>query len=157
MRPAPRRHRHPHPLSPAISAPPIPPCCPPPNPPYAADIVVLESTYGDRLHEDRRARRDRLRAIVEHAFDNGGTLLIPAFSIGRTQELLYELEAIIHQHRQRRLTQGRTWDDLEIILDSPLAADFTAGYTRLRDHWDREAKRRLDSGRHPPTCAPSTT
>ena len=125
------------------------PLLPAPKSPYAADIVVLESTYGDRLHEDRRARRDRLRAIVEHAFDNGGTLLIPAFSIGRTQELLYELEAIIHQHRQRRLTQGRTWDDLDIILDSPLAADFTAGYARLRDHWDREAKRRLDSGRHP--------
>ena len=125
------------------------PLLPTPKSPYAADIVVLESTYGDRLHEDRRARRDRLRAIVEHAFDNGGTLLIPAFSIGRTQELLYELEAIIHQHRQRRLTKGRTWDDLDIILDSPLAADFTAGYARLRDHWDREAKRRLDSGRHP--------
>ena len=120
-----------------------------PQPPYGADVVVLESTYGDRLHEDRRSRREHLRAIVEHAFGNGGALLVPAFSIGRTQELLYELEAIIHQHRQRPLTAGRTWDELEIVLDSPLAADFTAGYARLREHWDREAKRRLGSGRHP--------
>ncbi|WP_346014677.1 MBL fold metallo-hydrolase [Thiocystis violacea] len=128
---------------------PYTPLLPAPKSPYRADVVVLESTYGDRLHEDRRDRRQRLRAIIEHAFDNGGTLLIPAFSIGRTQELLYELEAIIHQYRQRRLTAGRTWDDVEIVLDSPLAADFTAGYARLRAHWDREAKRRLQSGRHP--------
>jgi metallo-beta-lactamase family protein len=128
---------------------PYTPLLPAPKSPYRADVVVLESTYGDRLHEDRRDRRRRLRAIVEHAFENGGTLLIPAFSIGRTQELLYELEAIIHQYRRRRLTAGRTWDDVEIVLDSPLAADFTAGYARLRAHWDREAKRRLQSGRHP--------
>jgi metallo-beta-lactamase family protein len=128
---------------------PYTPLLPAPKSPYRADLVVLESTYGDRLHEDRRERRQRLQAIVEHAFADGGTLLIPAFSIGRTQELLYELEAIIHQHRQRRLEEGRTWDDIEIILDSPLAADFTASYSRLRAHWDQEARRRLDAGRHP--------
>ena len=41
------------------------------------------------------------------------------------------------------------WDDLDILIDSPLAADFTQGYLRLREHWDREAKRRLSAGRHP--------
>ncbi|MBK1719640.1 MBL fold metallo-hydrolase RNA specificity domain-containing protein [Thiocystis violacea] len=128
---------------------PYTPLLPAPKSPYAADLVVLESTYGDREHEDRRDRRQRLRAIVEHAFGNGGALLIPAFSIGRTQELLYELETIIHQHRQRRLAAGRTWEEVEIILDSPLAADFTAGYARLRAHWDGEARRRLGAGRHP--------
>ncbi len=128
---------------------PYTPLLPAPKSPYSADVVVLESTYGDRLHEGRRDRRQRLQAIVEHAFRDGGTLLIPAFSIGRTQELLYELESIIHRDRQRTLAAGRVWDDIEIILDSPLAADFTAGYARLRAHWDNEAKRRLDSGRHP--------
>lgn len=128
---------------------PYTPLLPAPRSPYRADVLVLESTYGDRLHEDRRDRRRRLRSIVEHAFDNGGMLLIPAFSIGRTQELLYELESIIHQSGKRRLAAGRAWEDLEIVLDSPLAADFTAGYRRLRDHWDREAQRRLSSGRHP--------
>jgi metallo-beta-lactamase family protein len=44
---------------------------------------------------------------------------------------------------------GITWDDLDIIVDSPLAADFTAGYAQLRDHWDAEARRKLASGRHP--------
>lgn len=128
---------------------PYTPLLPAPKSPYRADLVVLESTYGDRLHEGRRERQQRLRAIVEHAFENGGSLLIPAFSIGRTQELLYELEAIIHTDPGRRVAAGRTWDDVEIILDSPLAADFTAGYTRLRGLWDKEAKRRLRAGRHP--------
>ena len=111
--------------------------------------MVLESTYGDRIHEDRRTRAKRLQAILEHALANKGTVLIPAFSIGRTQELLYELEQIIHRDRQRRAAPGLAWGDLDIIVDSPLAADFTAGYRRLRDHWDREAKRRLTAGRHP--------
>lgn len=68
----------------------------PPEPPERADILVLESTYGDRLHEDRNTRRQRLEAVIEQALQDQGTVLIPAFSIGRTQELLYELEEIIH-------------------------------------------------------------
>ena len=128
---------------------PYTPLLPAPKPPYRADVVVLESTYGDRIHEDRRTRANRLQAILEHALANKGTVLIPAFSIGRTQELLYELEQIIHHDRTRRAAPGIAWGDLDIIVDSPLAADFTAGYRRLRDHWDREAKRRLTAGRHP--------
>lgn len=72
----------------------------PPESPERADILVLESTYGDRLHEDRQTRRQRLEAIIEQALQDQGTVLIPAFSIGRTQELLYELEEII-QNKQK--------------------------------------------------------
>ncbi|WP_313507055.1 MBL fold metallo-hydrolase [Stutzerimonas nitrititolerans] len=68
----------------------------PPQSPERADILVLESTYGERLHEDRQTRRQRLEAVIEQALQDQGTVLIPAFSIGRTQELLYELEEIIH-------------------------------------------------------------
>ena len=127
------------------------PLLPDPTPPESADTVVLESTYGDRLHEDRSTRQERLRAMVEHAFEDGGTLLIPAFSIGRTQELLYELEGLAHtQAGQASGGSGAwRWDELAVVLDSPLAADLTAGYSRLRAHWDREAKARLTAGRHP--------
>lgn len=128
---------------------PYTPLLPAPKPPLRADVVVLESTYGDRLHESRKERRERLRALCEHAFGNGGTVLIPAFSIGRTQELLYELEEIIHRHRQRPAAAGLPWGDVDVVVDSPLAADFTAGYGRLRAHWDREARRKLADGRHP--------
>jgi metallo-beta-lactamase family protein len=71
---------------------PYTPLLPAPRSPYGADVVVLESTYGDRTHESRKDRRQRLQALCERCFGNKGSLLIPAFSIGRTQELLYELE-----------------------------------------------------------------
>ena len=88
---------------------PYTPLLPAPKAPMAADVVVLESTYGDRNHEPRQQRRQRLQALCEHAFGNRGTLLVPAFSIGRTQELLYELEEIIHRHRQRPAALGLAW------------------------------------------------
>lgn len=69
--------------------------------------------------------------------------MVPAFSIGRTQELLYELETIIHHAHSSR------WASLEIIVDSPLAARFTKVYRELKPYWDKEAQRRLRSGRHP--------
>ena len=131
------------------------PLLPAPQPPERADVLVLESTYGDRRHEDRAQRVERLRAAVEHALRDGGTVLIPAFSIGRTQELLYELEELIHTHgghEAQHATQGAErsrWGALQIVLDSPLAADFTAGYRRLRAAWDAEAQQRLAAGRHP--------
>jgi metallo-beta-lactamase family protein len=128
---------------------PYTPLLPAPQSPARADVLVIESTYGDRVHETRKDRRQRLQAICEHAFGNRGTLLIPAFSIGRTQELLYELEEIIHRNSQRPAAQGVNWGDLDIVVDSPLAADFTAGYGQLKAHWDAEARSKVTAGRHP--------
>ena len=125
------------------------PLLPAPRSPYRADCLVLESTYGDRLHESRHNRTQRLKAVIESALTNRGTVLIPAFSIGRTQELLYELEQLIHQYRRHWVAEGLQWQDLEVIVDSPLAAQFTHHYRRLRHLWDREASRKLQGGRHP--------
>lgn len=80
----------------------------PPESPERADILVLESTYGDRLHEDRANRRKRLEAVIEQALEDQGTVLIPAFSIGRTQELLYELEEIIQSKQKAIADQSST-------------------------------------------------
>jgi metallo-beta-lactamase family protein len=132
---------------------PYTPLLPAPQSPASADVVVVESTYGDRVHESRKDRRERLRALCEHAFGNQGTVLIPAFSIGRTQELLCELEDIIHRHRERQKLgqagRGLAWDQVTIVVDSPLAADFTEGYAKLKAHWDDEARTRAAHGRHP--------
>ncbi|WP_462323213.1 MBL fold metallo-hydrolase RNA specificity domain-containing protein [Halochromatium sp.] len=125
------------------------PLLPAPHPPERAEVLVLESTYGDRRHEGRAERIDQLRAAVEHALQDGGTVLIPAFSIGRTQELLYELEELLHTHGSASGHKHAPWRDLQIVLDSPLAADFTAGYRRLHAAWDAEAQQRLGAGRHP--------
>ncbi|PTB99312.1 MBL fold hydrolase [Marinobacter sp. Z-F4-2] len=119
------------------------PLLPAPQSPERADRLVIESTYGDKDHEDRETRRYRLKAVLEHALEDGGTVLVPAFSIGRTQELLYEIEGLIHEFG------GELWSNLEIVVDSPLAAEFTRIYRDLKPYWDAEATDLVRQGRHP--------
>ena len=109
-----------------------------------------------RRHEDRAHRRERLQAAIERALDQG-TVLIPSFSIGRTQELLFELEEILHEKREAAEASGTPveapeqardgdpdidWPQLPIILDSPLASRFTATYKELQGYWDEDARHR---------------
>lgn len=117
--------------------------------PYQADLVVLESTYGDRLHTSRKERRQKLKQIIRRALQDRGVILIPAFSIGRTQELLYELEDIIYRSKKQKILADLAWDELDIIVDSPLAAKFTEVYRKLKPFWDEEARQHLHQGRHP--------
>ncbi|KPW88566.1 Metallo-beta-lactamase family protein, RNA-specific [Pseudomonas syringae pv. castaneae] len=137
------------------------PFLPAPKPPERADVLILESTYGDRLHEDRSIRQQALEQIIGKALEDNGTVLIPAFSIGRTQELLYELEDILrrkmplnHSVENSALPAGgevppADWSRLPIILDSPLASRFTKVYQAFEDYWDEDARLRLDAGRKP--------
>ncbi|PLX85141.1 MAG: MBL fold hydrolase [Desulfuromonas sp.] len=136
---------------------PYAPLLPSPRSPYRADTVVMESTYGDRMHENRKERRLRLMAVVERALSDRGVVLVPAFSIGRTQELLYELEDLIHRYRQRPASRDLPWGELEVIVDSPLASRFTEVYRQLVPYWDKEARHRKESGRHPLTFTQLTT
>ena len=136
---------------------PYAPLLPAPRSPYRADTLILESTYGDRIHFGRRKRRQQLQQIIENALKKRGVILIPAFSIGRTQELLYELEDLIHRLRDRPVTAGLPWEDLEVIVDSPLASRFTAAYRQLKNHWDAEARRHVARGRHPLSFEQLTT
>lgn len=136
---------------------PYTPLLPSPKSPYKADILVLESTYGDTLHSNRKNRQMQLRKIIHQCLQNRGAVLIPAFSIGRTQELLYELEDIIHHHKSEKIRHGLNWDDLEVIVDSPLASRFTSVYKKLRPFWDEEAQHKLRAGRHPLSFQQLTT
>ncbi|MCG6202122.1 MBL fold metallo-hydrolase RNA specificity domain-containing protein [Psychromonas antarctica] len=131
---------------------PYTPLLPAPKSPYQCDWLILESTYGDRQHQGRAVRCQALKNIVERSLQDGGVILIPAFSIGRTQELLYELEEIIYQVGQNKSAaknKQKCWQDLPIIIDSPLAAHFTAFYRQLKPLWDKEAQQKLKAGRHP--------
>ena len=125
------------------------PLLPEPQPPERADRVVIESTYGDKNHESREERRYRLKSVLEHALEDGGTVLVPAFSIGRTQELLYEVESLIHEFGSDEVAPDLPWRDLEIVVDSPLAATFTRIYRDLKPFWDAEATELVHQGRHP--------
>ncbi|HEY0289055.1 MAG TPA: MBL fold metallo-hydrolase [Pseudomonas sp.] len=134
------------------------PILPTPKSPERADVLVLESTYGDRLHEDRLTRQARLEEVIDKALADHGTILIPAFSVGRTQELLYEIEDILHHKALLGAVEPVeggdsslpiNWPQLPIILDSPLASRFTQVYQAFDDIWDEDARQRLDSGRNP--------
>jgi len=134
----------------------------PVQPPERADLLVLESTYGDRLHAGRSDRQRRLEAEIDRALADGGSILIPAFSLGRTQELLYEIEDILHRKsllsEQRQLPgddvlQAIDWSRLPVILDSPLAQRITQAYSELHEYWNHEARQRLGEGRAPPGFA----
>lgn len=119
---------------------PYSPLLPAPKSPYRCDELVIESTYGDRNHESRHDRRKTLQRTLERCLENKGTVLIPAFSIGRTQELLYEIEDMIHKGGLK---------GIDVIVDSPLASGFTQHYRELKSLWDKEAQRKVASGRHP--------
>lgn len=136
---------------------PYAPLLPAPKAPYRADTLILESTYGDRLHQKRKERRQSLKDVIVKAMQNSGVILVPAFSIGRTQELLYELEALIHQYREQKVTQDLPWDDLEVIVDSPLASRFTDVCRQLKKCWDNEAQKKVINGRHPLSFEQLTT
>ncbi|MFG0755524.1 MBL fold metallo-hydrolase RNA specificity domain-containing protein [Pseudomonas sp. TYF_14] len=127
----------------------------PVQPPERADVLVLESTYGDRLHPQAGDRRQRLEDAIDRALADKGTLLIPAFSLGRTQELLYELEDILHRKALLKTTgpapdgEPIDWSQLPIILDSPLAQRITRVYRELHEYWNAEARARVAAGRDP--------
>ncbi|ABZ76066.1 beta-lactamase domain protein [Shewanella halifaxensis HAW-EB4] len=120
------------------------PLLPSPKSPFRADTLVIESTYGDKNHHNREHRAESLRHVIERAVSDNGVVLIPAFSIGRTQELLYELEQIIFSQQHNPI-----WQSIEIIIDSPMAANFTEQYIEYKNLWDSEAKAVLAQQRHP--------
>jgi metallo-beta-lactamase family protein len=109
--------------------------------PPRADLLVLESTYGDRLHEDRQHRRATLEKVLRHTLSNRGVTIIPAFSLGRTQSLLFEMNGIF-EHVQA--TEHRSlMKQIDVIVDSPLATRFTDLFESLREFWGEEARQVL--------------
>jgi metallo-beta-lactamase family protein len=83
------------------------------------DYAVMESTYGDRLHKHGVDHTEELREVLQDTFDRGGNVVIPAFAVGRTQELLYFMRKI----KQENLIKGHP--DFEVWVDSPLAVEAT--------------------------------
>ncbi len=117
------------------------PLLPDPVSPEKADYLVIETTYGDTQHDGIESRGQKLKEIIERSLSDGGTILIPAFSVGRTQELLFDIEQLIFEHQIDV--------KLPIILDSPMALKVTESYRKFRSLWGEEAKHRLKMHRHP--------
>lgn len=100
------------------------------------DILVIESTYGDRAHKDQAATQDELIHIVERTLrEQGGNVIVPAFAVGRTQEVLYHLH---------RLTQEGRLHGLKVFVDSPMATEATRIIMQHLELFDETAKRLAD-------------
>ncbi|MFA4873370.1 MAG: MBL fold metallo-hydrolase [Patescibacteria group bacterium] len=103
-----------------------------PDPEYvheSADVLLLESTYGDRVHADFARAKERLKLIILETLAKQGKLIVPAFALGRTQELLY----LLH-----RLTDEKEIPRIPIFVDSPLADRITEVYKNHTDDFDNE-------------------
>lgn len=98
-----------------------------PQPPKGADVVIMESTYGNRDHTPVDQMPARLAQVVRETAAKGGRVLIPAFAVGRTQELLYDLH---------RLTLAKQIPPIPIILDSPLAIAATTVFSTNPEAYD---------------------
>lgn len=117
----------------------------PQQPPHA-DYVVCESTYGNRLHPERPDYIGELTDVIQRALDRGGNVVIPAFAVGRTQELLYYIRII----KEKGLIRGHA--NFPVIVDSPLAVEATNIYsTEMYDYYDDEALELLRRGVNPVT------
>jgi metallo-beta-lactamase family protein len=118
-----------------------------PAPVPAADLVVMESTYGDRLHKSQQDTIAELASIFAAAHRNGGNVVIPAFAVGRTQELLYFFAGHFD-----------AWNlgAFKLFLDSPMAIRVTAAYDRHENLFDVEA-RKLWATRPQPLRLPNLT
>lgn len=116
-----------------------------PAPRPRADLVVMESTYGDRDHRERQATVAEIGAIFEAAHRDGGNIVIPAFAVGRSQELLYWFAAHFDDWGLAK------W---RIFLDSPMAAKVMAVYDRHENLFDAEAAR-VWRGRRRPFSLPN--
>ena len=109
-----------------------------------ADYVLMESTYGDRYHEEGTDHVSDLARILEETFERGGNVVIPAFAVGRTQELLY----FMRQIKQNNLVKN--FPNFPVYVDSPLAIEATNVFKdNLLECYDEETKALVENGINP--------
>ncbi len=110
-----------------------------PAPPPACDYLMVESTYGDRLHKDENSE-EKLAEIINSAVESNSPVLIPAFAVGRTQEILYLI---------RELEEDKRIPVLPVLVDSPMARKATQVYARWENEHDAEYASILSRKKHP--------
>lgn len=102
-----------------------------------ADYLIMESIYGDRFHEGKKKRKIILERAIEETILRKGVVMIPAFAIERTQEILYELNEMVERGRIPQIP---------VFLDSPLSIEATAVYKRYSRYYNEKANKIIQSG-----------
>src|SRR6185503_16112212 len=113
-----------------------------PTPPPASDVVVMEATYGERVHRPFAESVEEFYAAVEATFARGGNVIVPTFALERAQELLYYLNRAIMV--DRRLPRS-----IQVFLDSPMAISATDIYRRHPDNLSDIARAAFAAGGDP--------
>jgi metallo-beta-lactamase family protein len=112
-----------------------------PAPPPKTDVVVMETTYGDRLHRPIDQSVEELFAAITDTFDDGGNVIIPTFALERAQEILFFL--------REGVEKGRLPRTMQVFLDSPMAISATAIFKRHPECYDEETAGLFREGRDP--------
>jgi len=102
-----------------------------------ADYLIMESVYGDRDHENRNERKKRLEDVIKDNYKKGGVLVIPTFSLERTQELLYEINSLV---------ENKIVPAMPVFLDSPLSIKLTEIYLKSEKYFNETAQKLISSG-----------
>jgi metallo-beta-lactamase family protein len=112
------------------------------NPHYIdyADYVIMETTYGNRVHSEIDWSLKQLVNIIKDTFKRGGNVVIPSFAVGRTQELLYALNKYV---------ENNEFSEITVFLDSPLAVQATKIFEKYTNYYDEEAKKLVSKGDYP--------
>jgi metallo-beta-lactamase family protein len=116
------------------------PIIPDPEPCPRADYLIMESTYGDRLHKQLGYVADKLADTVNRTCARGGKIIVPAFAVGRTQQLIFVLNEL---HAKKRIPT------IPVFVDSPLAVKSTKVFRAHKEAWDAETNRYAHSGDDP--------
>lgn len=115
-----------------------------------ADYLVMESTYGGRLHMRNDDKAEMFLNVVAETLDKGGNVVIPSFAVGRTQEILYELNKLKEQRTDREFMEKyEKLMKVSVFVDSPLAISATEIFRQNMDLFDDEVKEEMEKGDNP--------
>jgi len=111
----------------------------------SADYIVMESTYGNKIHKDNENRVSRFVDIINETIDKGGNVIIPSFAVGRTQEIIYEL----NKQKDEYGDKLSKIFNIPVFIDSPLAISATEIFRQNLDCYDEEAREYIENGDNP--------
>lgn len=116
-----------------------------------ADYLIMESTYGNRLHIRNDDKAEMFLNIVSETLDNGGTVVIPSFAVGRTQEILYEIDRLKQEKGQdpEFAKKYKTIMNVPVYVDSPLAISATEIFKKNTNLFEDEIQEKIKSGDNP--------